>query len=469
MSYEQFLASKERRVADLGPTVDPGTLHPTLFPFQRRLVTWAARKGRAAIWAGTGLGKTAMQLEWARALDRPTLIVAPLAVTRQTIKEAARLGIEVAYVCDGSESGPPIRITNYERVGNFDPSAFGSVVLDESSILANYSGATKRKLVAMFADTPYRLACTATPAPNDIEELCNHADFLGVMSPQEMRSTFFIAKKSEFGAYRLKGHAQGAFYRWMASWAAAVTHPMDLDDDTPGYDLPPLNVHTHFVGSDFVPDGQLFSTGLNGVGDAAAARRASLGPRVARAADVVGAEPGEQWLVWRSLLAEGAAVSRAIGSDAVEVVGSMDADEKAERLIDFAEGRSRVLVTDTGIAGFGLNLQGCARIVFLGLNYSWQSWYQAIRRCWRFGQTRPVEVHVVLSEPERPIWDAITTKEETHRQMTAGMLAGMVEATREEIFGGTSRQDYRPTKEMELPSWMTNATCSTRPTATTGR
>jgi hypothetical protein len=454
-SYADFLAGKQRRVADDGIEVDPTRLHPTLFPFQRRLVTWAARKGRAALWAGTGLGKTAMQLEWARALGQPTLIVAPLAVTRQTVNEAERLGIEVAYVRSGDEPASPIRITNYERVANFDPANFGAVVLDESSILANYSGVTKRQLVQMFAATPYRLACTATPAPNDIEELCNHADFLGIMSPQEMRSTFFIAKKSEFGAYRLKGHAQGSFYRWMASWAAAVTHPTDLGDETPGYDLPPLNIHTHFVGSDFTPDGQLFSVGLNGVGDAAAARRASLEERVQRAAEVVAAEPGEQWLIWRSLLAEGESVAKAIGSDAAQVVGSMDADEKATHLLDFAEGRSRVLVTDAGIAGFGLNLQRCARVAFLGLNYSWQTWYQAIRRCWRFGQTRPVEVHVVLSEPERPVWDAITTKEETHRKMTAGMLAGMVEATREEIFGGTSRQDYNPKRPLEVPAWLT--------------
>ncbi len=466
MDYASFLATKERRVQDLGREVTLGQLHPSLFPFQRQLVAWAARKGRTAIWAGTGLGKTAMQLEWARALDAPTLIVAPLAVTRQTVQEAQRLGIETAYVRDRTETGPRIRITNYERIENFDPAEFGAVVLDESSILANYSGVTKRKLVSMFSDTPYRLACTATPAPNDIEELCNHADFLGVMSPQEMRSTFFIAKKSEFGAYRLKGHAQSSFYRWMASWAAAVTHPADLGDTTPGYDLPPLNVHTHFVGSDYVPDGQLFNTGLNGVGDAAAARRASLVQRVERAASIVREEPGEQWLVWRSLLAEGEAVAKAIGPDAVQVVGSQEADDKAARLIDFAEGRSRVLVTDAGIAGFGLNLQRCARVVFLGLDYSWQSWYQAIRRCWRFGQKRPVEVHVVLSEPERPVWDSIMTKEETHRTMTAGMLAGMVEATREEIFGGTSRQDYRPTRELELPAWMK---CSTKPTATTGR
>lgn len=452
-TYEAFLASKRRLVGNEG--IEPGEVHPSLFPFQRDIVRWAVRKGRAAIFADVGLGKTRMQVEWARLLGQRTLILSPLAVAHQTIREAAAIGVEVVYAKDQSEAGSGISITNYERLERFDAGAFGAVVLDESSILANFSGITKRLLVEMFAETPYRLCCTATPAPNDLEELCNHADFLGWMSPAEMRSTFFIAdSRGEFMRYRLKGHARTSFFRWLASWSLALKRPSDLGYDDAGFILPPLEVRPHFVGTSYQPEGRLFSLGLDGVGEAAAVRRATLDDRIEQALELVLAEPDEPWLIWCGLNDEADAMRAAL-DDAVEVRGNDSTEDKAARLLAFADGGIKTLITKVGVAGFGLNFQRCARMAFVGLGYSWQSYYQALGRCHRFGQTRPVLAHVVLSEPERPVWDAVMRKADQHRMLTGGLLAGMVEHSRSELFAGTSSGDsYDASTPMEVPSWL---------------
>lgn len=457
--YEAFLAGKRRVVTDHGRQAKASEVHPSLFDFQRDIVLWALRKGRAAIFADTGLGKTRMQVEWARLTGERCLILAPLAVAQQTIREAAELGVAVTYARSKEESPPAgITITNYERLDRFDLSAFGAVVLDESSILKAFSGTIKKALVAGFAETPWRLACTATPAPNDLEELCNHADFLGWMKPSEMRSTFFIAdSRGEFMRYRLKRHAHAAFYRWLASWAMAVKLPSDLGYDDGDFRLPGLDVRAHFVNADYCPEGQLFATALHGVSEQAEVRRATMADRVARAVEVVAAEPNEPWLIWCGLNEESRAIAAAIPG-AVEVTGSDHPDYKASALLDFAEGRSQVLVTKVGIAGFGMNFQRCARMAFVGLGYSFESYYQALRRCYRFGQTREVVAHVVLSEIERSIFDTILLKERQAAELSGGLLAEVRDYERAELFAGTTSADtYEPREALALPAWMERA------------
>jgi hypothetical protein len=457
--YAAFLAGKRRIVHDAGRPADPAEVHPSLFEFQRDIVLWALRKGRAATFADTGLGKSRMQVEWARLTGARCLILAPLAVAQQTIREAAELGVSVSYARHQDEApATGITITNYERLERFDPKAFGAVVLDESSILKAFSGTTKKLLVASFAETPWRLACTATPAPNDLEELCNHADFLGWMKPSEMRSTFFIAdSRGEFMRYRLKRHAREAFYRWLASWAMAVKLPSDLGYEDGAFVLPGLEVLPHFVESDYRPEGKLFATELHGVSEQAEVRRATMADRVARAVELVKAEPDEAWLIWCGLNDESRAVAAAVPG-AVEVTGSDHPDAKASALLDFAEGRSQVLVTKVGVAGFGMNFQRCARMAFVGLGYSYEGYYQAIRRCYRFGQTRPVVAHVVLSEIERTIFDTILQKERQAAELSGGLLAEVRDYERAELFAGTTSADtYEPREALALPTWMERA------------
>lgn len=456
--YASFLATKMRRHTDAGIDVDDGSISDALFPFQRALVRWALRKGRAAILADTGLGKTRMQLEWARLVPADkVLILAPLAVTEQTVAEGRTIHDDVTYVRDQTDADGAGRvvISNYDRLHLFDPARFDAVVLDESSILKAFSGSTKRALVAAFRDTPYKLCCSATPAPNDIEELCNHADFLGVMTPAEMRSTFFIAdSRGEFMRYRLKGHAHDAFYQWMSSWAAAVRMPSDLGFPDDGYVLPELGIQSHFIGTSWAPDGKLFADRLEGVTERSSVRKETLDERVAAAVKLIDAEPGERWLVWCGLNAEASAVLDRV-PDAVEVAGADTAEDKTARLLDFAAGNIRVLVTKPSIAGQGLNFQSCARMVFVGLSDSYESYYQAIRRCWRFGQTRPVTAHIVLSEPERPIYANVLDKERQARELTAGLIASATAATRRALFAGTSKgDDYEPSRPLTIPSFM---------------
>lgn len=453
--YAAFLASKQRRVADFGQPVEPDAVHSSLFDFQRDITRWALRKGRAAIFADTGLGKTRMQVEWARLTGERAIIFAPLAVAQQTVREAAVLGVDVAYARHQGEVTGAITISNYERLDRFDHGTFGAVVLDESSILKSFSGTTKKALVAAFAETPYRLACTATPAPNDLEELCNHADFLGVMKPQEMRSTFFIAdSRGEFMRYRLKRHAKEAFFRWLSSWAMAITRPSDLGYEDGAFDLPGLDIEATFVRVDYRPEGQLFAPGLSGITETSAVRRASMEDRVAAALAIVKAEPDEPWLVWCGLNDESRAMAAGIPG-AVEVTGSDGADDKATALLDFAEGRTRVLVTKAGVAGYGMNFQRCARMVFVGLGYSYEQYYQCLRRCHRFGQTRPVQAHVVLSELERTIYATVLKKERQASNLSGGLLAGARDYEKAELFAGTTAGDsYEPRQPLKLPEWM---------------
>lgn len=420
MDYTTFLDRKRRRHHAVGPSVHPEDIHPMLHDWQAEIVAWAVRTGRAAIFADCGLGKTFMQIEWARLIADTTLIAAPLSVARQTVREAHKIDREVTYVRSGDDvDGPGIWITNYEMLGEFDPSLFGAVVLDESSILKNHTGSTRNALVAQWKDTPYRLACTATPAPNDVTELTNHAEFLGVMPRNEMLAAYFIHDDE---GWRLKGHAIEPMFRWMSSWAVAVRRPSDLGYPDEGYELPPLTIRQEVVRVDLAPEGQLFATELGGIGGRSAVRRQTLDARVKRAAELA-SQPG-QWIVWCGLNDEAHGVA-AMVDGAVNVEGSWSPDDKAEAMESFQDGLIRVLVTKPSIAGFGMNFQNAHQMVFVGLSDSYEAYYQAIRRCWRFGQTEPVTAHVVVSELEQQIVENVRTKESESAVMTARLVARM--------------------------------------------
>lgn len=407
MTYQAFLDRKRRSVAPVGhPHVEPGDVHPALFDWQAAIVAWAARAGRAAVFADCGLGKTFMQLEWARLSADRTLILAPLSVARQTSREAAKIDQEVRYVRHGDEvTGPGVWITNYEMAHHFDADAFGAVVLDESSILKNVDGRTRQRLTRQLAGVRYRLACTATPAPNDVAELCNHAEFLGILPRNEMLAAYFV--HDEVG-WRLKGHAAGPMHEWMAQWAVALRSPADLGWDGTSHILPPLDVIPELVDVEIEAEGQLFPTDLGGIGGRSKVRRSTLNARVERAAELA-SRPG-QWIVWCGLNDEAAAVTKAVDG-AVNVDGAMDPERKAELIEAFQDGQVRVLVTKPSIAGFGMNFQNCHQMVFVGLSDSYEAYYQAIRRCYRFGQTEPVTVHIVVSELEQQIVANVARKE----------------------------------------------------------
>lgn len=424
--YAEFLESKARADVPTGLPKIPN-LNGSLFPFQHDLVTWALKRGRAAIFADCGLGKTLMQLEWASHIPGDVLVLAPLAVAQQTVAEGAKFGIVAKYCKTGSEVEPGITVTNYEKLQHFDVSRFTGIVLDESSILKAYDGKTRDALIRSFNQTPFRLACTATPAPNDYMELGNHAEFLGVMTRAEMLSMFFVHDGGETQTWRLKGHAEDAFWRWMASWAAMIRRPSDLGYPDDGFMLPDLISHEHIISVDKPTDGYLFALEASTLQDRIAARRETVADRVAKCAALVNAS-SEPWVVWCNLNSESEALCRAI-PDAVEVKGSDSETHKESALADFASGRKRVIVTKPTIAGFGLNWQHCAHMAFVGLSDSWEQYYQATRRCWRFGQDNPVHVHVICAETEGAVLKNIKDKD-----AAAAVLAdGIVEHMRAEM------------------------------------
>ncbi|NUU24487.1 MAG: helicase [Streptomycetaceae bacterium] len=430
--YATFLASKRRRVEPLGRTVDPGSVHPRLHDWQRELVLWAVRTGRAALWWDTGLGKSGAQIEWARLSIEPNpagnaLIVAPLAVCHQTVEEAAKLDVDATYVRSPDQvTGPGVWVTNYEMAMRFPAGLFDAVVLDEASILKAHDGKTRNALIKQFAGVPYRLACTATPAPNDVAELTSQAEFLGLMSRREMLSTYFVHDED---GWRLKRHARGPMFRWMATWAAALRSPADLGHPDGDYQLPPLHIRTHLIPTSAARWGDgLFelpgASALHGVTGRAAVRKATVQERCAHAVGLVAAEPGETWLLWAGRNDEAELLAREIPG-AVNVHGAMSPEEKAELLVAFARGGIRVLVTKPSIAGFGMNWQVAARTAFVGLSDSYEQYYQAIRRLWRYGQTREVHAHIVLTDLEAPIAENIHRKETEADRLIAELVSAM--------------------------------------------
>ena len=448
MSYTDFIQRKRMADPPAGLSEVP-RLHSDLFPFQSDIVAWALRRGRAAVFAGTGLGKSLMELAWADAIHRETgedvLILAPLAVATQLETEAAKFGVSATLCKRGEDVRDGINITNYERLDGFNPMRFGAVVLDESSILKSMDGKTKRTLIQTFQQTPYRLAATATPAPNDFMELGNHAEFLGVMSQSEMLSTFFINDQDTTQKWRLKGHAQDEFWKWMASWAVMLRHPEDLGYPDERYNLPELSQHEHVVDTGATETAKTLT-------ERQRAKKASIAERVSKAADIT---PGDRPMVWWCHLNdESEALAKSI-PDAVEVRGSDTNAEKERKLAAFARGNIRVLITKPKICGFGMNWQHCANTGFVGLNDSFEQVYQAIRRFWRFGQENPVNVHFIAADAEGEVLENIRRKEAQADEMADQMVRHMADLTSEQLTGAVrSMEGYAPTVPIEIPEWL---------------
>ena len=459
--YRGLIAAKRiafvpRGMQDIPP------LNPALKDHQRHSVEFALKAGCAALFLDTGLGKTLCALEWGRVVvehtGRPVLMLAPLAVAAQHEREAVKFGIDAKAVREPDEiTTPRVYITNYDRLAKFNADDFAGVILDESSILKSFTGATTRALIAAFKHTPFRLCCTATPAPNDYMELGQHCQFLGIMNSNEMLSRWFIADQSNMGRYRIKGPAVKSFWEWVASWARCVSKPSDLGFDDTGYDLPPLDLKRHIVAADrsldagAEKDGQarLFRMPDTSATSIHREKRMTTDARADVIADLVAAEPGEPWVIWCDTDYEADALADRIPG-AIEVRGSMSPEVKEANLTMFSTGQVRVIITKPSIAGFGLNWQHSARMAFVGLSFSYESFYQAIRRCWRFGQTRAVNVHVACADTEESIWQIVSRKAGDHDAMKLEMTAAMARAAR--IV--PEQAPYQPAKPLALPKWL---------------
>lgn len=434
-----------------------------LFEHQRLLAEWALRRGRCAIFADTGLGKSRMQLVWADQIHREAgvsvLILAPLAVAAQTCREGASVSVSVTHARSQDDvRGSGIYVTNYDRLHLFDPASFGAVVLDESSCIKHHGSKRLAELMRGFHHCAYRLCATATPAPNDWTELGTHAEFLGICTRAEMLAEFFVHDAAETQVWRLKGHAQRQFWRWVASWAAMVRRPSDLGLDDSAYVLPPLVTHQHTSAAPADAAermGQLVAVEAQTLSQRRNARKASMTERVRECADLVN-DDAEQWLVWCDLNAESDALAAAIPG-AVVITGADDSDYKERALLDFSEGRSRVLITKPKIAGWGVNLQGCARQAFVGVTDSFEAYYQCVRRSWRFGQTREVHVHIFTSELEGAVVRNVMRKESDASEM-AEQLAAECRDSVVGAAGGQSRtvNEYRAGSAVMVPAWLTS-------------
>ncbi len=438
IDYKTFLASKRGSVQSSGLDVS-SSINSKLFLFQRDLVKWSVRKGRCAVFADCGLGKTYIQLEWARLLNVPTLIIAPLSVARQTVKLAQYIDVSVKYVRHQELCDQPICITNYEMIDHFVASKFGAVVLDESSILKSIGGKTKEKLTDMFSQTQYRLCCTATPAPNDIAEMANHSEFLGIMSRADMLATFFV---HDDNGWRLKNHATEAFYRWLASWAITLRKPSDLNYDDSGFILPELSIHPVIVKTDYKPENQLFFTHLQGITDRSKVRKDTVDRRVEEAIRLIN-NTDTQWIAWCGLNDESKKLSDELGIICTEVKGSDAPEYKAKMIEEFQDGKYKVLVTKPKIAGFGINLQNAPNMVFVGLSDSYESYYQCIRRAWRFGQRSEVNAYIILSDAEEAIHQNVLKKEQEAIIMGDKMIENIANFEKEELTGQESEFRYK--------------------------
>ena len=428
MEYQDFLSKKLTLAKPAGFDVDDADIHSALFGFQRAVVKWAVKRGRAAIFAGTGLGKTLMQLEWARIVhaqtNQPVLILAPLAVNAQTAREGSKIGLHVQMCESQADIINGVNITNYKKLHRFDAEAFGAIVLDESSILKAFDGKTRKQLTEFSKRIYYRLACTATPSPNDLVEITNHSEFLDVMSGKEVIALYFTQDGNTTHKWRLKGHAKRDFYKWMASWCRAFLNPADLGFDESGerFALPPIEYLEHIVESGReMPT--LFPMGAQTLQEQREARRASLGERVRMAAELIN-DNGRSAVAWCNLNDESAALAKAI-PDAVEITGSDSSEHKASAMTDFSNEKIRVLVSKPEICGFGMNWQHCGDCIFVGLSHSFEQFYQAVRRFWRFGRKGKVTVHIIVSDEEINVLENIQRKERQYLDLMANLVSEM--------------------------------------------
>jgi len=438
--YHSFLKKKVEVVSPSGFEISLDEINANAFEWQKHCIRWACRRGRCALFLDTGLGKTFHQLEWCRFVgqetQKPTLIVAPLAVCRQTEDEHQKFSIDAPcrVVRFPKEIGDGINIVNYEILDRFNPEVFGGLCLDESSILKSFEGKFRNFVCKRFKDTQYRLACSATPSPNDFMELGNHSEFLSAMSRTEMLSTYFIHDSGDTSKWRLKGHASKDFWHWVTSWALITKKPSDLGYPNEGYDLPELRVHGVTVPWHGEP-----AKSLN---EQRKVRSESIDIRVNKLKEIV--TDDEPWIVWCDLNIESVLATSSL-PDAVEVTGSLDPNIKSQRMRSFSQQKIRVLTTKPKISGFGMNWQHCSKIAFLGISHSFESFYQAVRRCYRFGQKKPVDVYVIVTDKESHIVDNVMRKQKNLEEMSEAMVTHMKTRIMSDIFGVDNNQvEYEP-------------------------
>lgn len=453
MSYQQFIDNKSFRHINAG--FDCIDLPYPLFDYQAPIVKWALKRGKAAIFADTGLGKTIMQLAWADQVANhaggAVLMLAPLAVSEQTIGEGEKYGISVKKAAPDMAFKTGLYITNYEQLHKYNPADFAGIVLDESSILKGMMGTRRREITDFASSIAYRLSCTATPSPNDFMELGTQCEFLGIMSQIEMLAMFFIHDGGDVAKWRLKGHGKAKFFEWLATWSVVIRSPSDLGFDGSRHKLPELIYHSHVVETE--PENSLFVEPAQGLQERNKARQQSVDDRVAMAASIANKMKG-QVLIWCNLNSESEKL-RALVNDAVEVTGSDKPEHKANSLLGFANGNVRVLVSKPKIAGFGMNWQNCNQMIFVGLSDSWEAYYQAIRRCWRFGQAKQVHVHVVSADTEGAVVENIQRKDKQNKHLGEAMIEHMKTAMEKSIFAAaTEKTEYNPQQNMELPEWL---------------
>ena len=459
MDYQKFINQKSLFIPPAGIDLSKVSLNENLFDFQDDIVSYALQRGKYAIFAGTGLGKSLMELSWADAVVQATggkvLIFTPLAVAAQMKREGAKFGIDCHHVHE--ETDDRIQVTNYQKMDYFDLSNYAGVILDESSILKNQTGKFRTKLIDECKKVQYRLAATATPSPNDYMELGNHAEFCGIMSYTDMLSTFFTHDGSSTQNWRLKGHAESKFWEWMATWSVMLSNPADLGYDGTKYNLPKLHQIQHTVEVEYKPSmdtGLLFPLEAQSMSERLTARRSTIEDRCNKAREIVMQKPDETWVIWCNLNDESQMLTDII-PNAVQIVGSMDESKKEKILDDFANGNIKVLISKPSLSGFGMNWQHCNHTLFVGLNDSFEQIYQAIRRFYRFGQTKEVYAHFVASEIEGAVVANIKRKEKQATHMMEQMVKHSADMSAKNIKGAVrDTLDYIPNEEMKLPSWI---------------
>ncbi len=459
MNYYEFLRNKTTQFSSVGLDVKKEELNNTLFEWQKECVLWALKKGRCALFESCGLGKTIQQLEWADQVHKKTggniLIVAPLGVAVQTAKEEApKVHIDVNIIRSNDDIKDGINIINYEMIDNIDSNKFIGVVLDESSILKNFTGSTRTKITEKFKDTPYKLCCTATPAPNDYMELLNHAEFLNVMTTAQALSIFFI-NDMKTGSWRLKGHATMDFWKWVSSWALNIELPSDIGFDDTGYILPKLNEKEEIV--DINIDSDDYSDGLFRTIEMSATsfykeKKRTIESRTKRVKEIIDNNPNEQYLIWVDMNEE-ADKLKVLLPDAVEVRGSDKNTFKEEASQKFKSGEIKYLISKPKIFGYGMNFQNCHNVIFCGLTYSYENYYQALRRLYRFGQKEEVNSYIVLGSTEKIILETIRRKEKQQQEMKNSMSISTKDIQLLEI-KQEEKKEKKIDSTIELPSWL---------------
>lgn len=456
--YQNFLKKKQIIDQKSGFPVELSDLNNKLFDWQKTIVQWALMRGRAALFEDCGLGKTCQSLEWANQIHKKEkdsiLIVAPLAVSEQTKQEGNKFDISVNICSNGKDVINGINITNYEKLHKFDPSKFIGIVLDESSILKNFAGSTRNEIIDMFGKTKYRLACTATPAPNDYIELGNHAEFLGIMSRSEMLATFFINDTGDTGTWRMKGHVRdNIFWKWLASWSIMITKPSDIGFEDGDFILPEIKYHQYIIPTKAKPKFGFFPEIARTMDERRNVRRDTVEIRCKAAANLINLT-NDRWAIWCNLNPESETLTKLI-NDSLEVAGKHNDEIKTKRMLDFAQGNLKRIVTKPKIAGLGMNWQICNKAAFVGLSDSWEQFYQACRRIWRFGQERPVDIHIFIEEREGAVLKNIQRKEEKAKAMIEAMVIHMKEITKQELeCSKRTTIEYKPDKDMRLPTWI---------------